>query len=70
MPLFDRALVNQKDESNSFKLRLVTPTEVSKCTKTLRNDCSTGYNNIPVSFIKPVAEYLESPLKYHKSPLS
>ena len=50
-----------QDKSNSFKLRLVTPTEVSKCIKTLRNDCSTGYNNIPVSFIKPSAEYLESP---------
>ena len=53
-----------KDKSNSFKLRLVTPTEVSKCIKTLRNDCSTGYDNIPVSFIKPVAEYLESPLTF------
>ena len=53
-----------KDKSNSFKLRLVTPTEGSKCIKTLRNDCSTGYDNIPVSFIKPVAEYLESPLTF------
>ena len=33
-----------KDKSNSFKLRLVTPKEVSKCIKTLRNDCSTGYD--------------------------
>ena len=31
-----------KDKSNSSKLRLVTPTKVSKCIKTLRNDCSTG----------------------------
>ena len=29
-----------KDKSNSCKPRLVTPTEVSKCIKTLRNDCS------------------------------
>ena len=50
-----------KDKSNSFKLGLVTPTEVNKCIKTLRNDCSTGYD-IPVSFIKPVVECLESPL--------
>ena len=53
---------SSKDKSNSFKVWLVTPTEVSNCIKTLRNDCSTGYDNIPVSFIKPVAEYLESPL--------
>ena len=53
-----------KEKSNSFKFRLVTPAEVSKCIKTLRNDCSTGYDNIPVSFIKPVAEYLESPLTF------
>ena len=40
-----------KDKSNSFKLRLVMPTEVNKCIKTLCDDCSTGYDNIPVSFI-------------------
>ena len=56
-----------KDKSNSFKLRLVTLTEVSKSIKTLRNDCSTGYDNIPVSFIKPLAEYLESPLTFIKN---
>ena len=46
------------DKSNRFRLRLVTPTEMSKCIKTLRNDCSTVYDNIPLSFIKPKAEYL------------
>ena len=30
----------------------------------MRNDCSTGYDKIPVPFIKPVAEYLEPPLKF------
>ena len=49
-----------KDKSNSFTLRLATPTEVSKCIKTT----FTVYDNIPVSFIKPVAEYLESPLTF------
>ena len=43
-----------KDKSNSFKLRLVTSTEVNKCTKTLHSDYSTGYDHIPVSFTKPV----------------
>ena len=53
-----------KDKSNSFKLRLITPTEVNKYIKTLRNDCSTSYDNIPLSFLKPVTEYLESPLTF------
>ena len=53
--------------SNSFKLRLVTPTGGIKCIKILHNDCSTGYDNIPVSFIKPVSEYLESPLTFIKN---
>ena len=57
-------ITSLKNKSNSFKLGLVTPTEVSKCIKTLRKDCSTGYDNIPVSFIKPVAKYLESPLTF------
>ena len=51
-----------KDKSNSLKLRLVSPAEVDKCIKTLCNDCFIGYDNVPVLFIKPVAEYLESPL--------
>ena len=57
-------ITSLKDKSNSFKVRLVTTTEVRNCIKTLRNDWSTGYNNIPVSFIKPVPEYLESPLTF------
>ena len=28
----------------------------------LRNDCPTGYDNIPAMFIKPVVEFLVSPL--------
>ena len=60
-----RSYINSlKDKSNSFKLRLFTVTEVSNCINTLRSDCSTGYVNIPVSFIKPVAEYLESSLMF------
>ena len=30
----------------------------------LRNDCSAGYDNIPAMFIKPVLEYLVSPLAF------
>ena len=48
----------------SFKLQKVTYIDVIKSLKSLRNDCSTGYDNIPVSFIKPIAEYIASPLTF------
>ena len=35
--------------------------EILKCIKTILNDCSTGYDHIPASFIKPVSEFLVSP---------
>ena len=49
---------------DSFKLQKVTYNDVLKSLKPLRNDCSTGYDNIPVSFIKPIAEYIASPLTF------
>ena len=45
---------------DNFKLQKLTYNDVLKSLKSLRNDCSTGYNNIPVSFIKPIAEYIAS----------
>ena len=47
---------------DSFKLQKVTYNDVLKSLESLRNDCSTGYDNIPVYFIKPIAEYIASPL--------
>ena len=38
--------------------------EVLKITKSLRNDCSTGCDNIPIFLIKPVAEYISLTNKY------
>ena len=49
---------------NPFHLQHTTIETVIKIIKSLRNDCSTGYDNIPVSFIKPVAEYIASPLTF------
>ena len=49
---------------DSFKLQKVTYNDTVKSLKSLRNDCSTGYDNIPVSFIKPIAEYIASPLTF------
>ena len=30
----------------------------------IRNDCSTGYDHIPASFIKPVSAFLVSPITF------
>ena len=49
---------------DSFKLQKVTYNDIVKSLKSLRNDCSTGYDNIQVSSIKPIAEYIVSPLTF------
>ena len=41
----------------SFKLKKVTKNDILKSPESLRNDYSTGYDNIPVSFMKPIVEY-------------
>ena len=48
----------------SFNLQKVTYNEALKSLKLLQNDCSTGYDNTPVSFIKPIAEYIASSLTF------
>ena len=32
----------------------------------IRNDCLMGYYHIPASFIKPVSEFLVTPITYNK----
>jgi len=55
---------NLRDCENSFALNEIIYEETLKCIKSLRNDCSTGHDNIPVNFIKPIAEYIASPLTF------
>ena len=38
--------------------------EVLKIIKSLRSDFSTAYDNIPIFLIKPVVEYISSPLAF------
>ena len=45
-------------------MQRITYNEVIKSLKSLRNDCSTGDSNIPVSFIRPIAKYIASPLTF------
>ena len=49
-------IVSLISSHDSFKLQKVTYNDVLKSLESLRNYCSTGYDNIPVSFIKPTAE--------------
>ena len=49
---------------NLFNLRQVTHTEVLKELTTMRNDSSTGPDQIPAKYLKLVAEYIASPLTH------
>ena len=48
----------------SFKLRSVSYKETLEEVKSIRNDCSTGNDNIPISLVKLVAENIVSPFPY------
>ena len=52
------------DKENAFQLQPATYENIEKCIKMIRNDCSTGYDHIPATFIKPVSEFLVSPITY------
>ena len=49
---------------NLFNLHQVTHTEVLKELTTMRNDSSTGPDQIPAKYLKLVAEYIASPLTH------
>ena len=51
-------------KNNGFQLQTVSYEDVDQCLRPLRNDCSTGYENIPTMFIKPIAGLLVSPLTF------
>ena len=45
-----------------IQFRAATYKEVSKIISSLRNDCSSGYDGIPIKYLKPVSDYITSPL--------
>ena len=51
-------------KENAFQLQPVTYENTEKCIKMIRNDCSTGYDHIPATLIKPVSEFLVSPITF------
>ena len=57
--------VTSSSENNTkeqFELQTTNFDQVLKIIKSLRNDYSTGYDNIPIFLIKPVPEYISSPI--------
>ena len=55
-------IIPEQESDGAFFTKYTTFTEVIKFISELRNDCSSGFDNIPVKFIKPVAEEITSPI--------
>ena len=49
---------------NQFNFKHVTRDQILKELKSIRNDCSSGYDNLPILLIKPIACHLGSPLTH------
>ena len=62
--LYDLLKSLPNTDEPSFVLNKVKPDEVMTQIRELRSDCSTGIDQIPAKFIKPVASYLASPLAH------
>ena len=52
------------DKENAFQLQQVTYENTERCIKMTRNDCSTGSYHILATFIKPVSQFLVSPITF------
>ena len=50
------------DDATKIQFRPATYEEVTKIISSLRNDCSSGYDGIPIKYLKPVSDYITSPL--------
>ena len=55
---------NLPDENYIFTLKESNYIEIRKELKNIRNDCSTGFDCTPPELIKPVSDYLASPLTH------
>ena len=59
------SLLNNLPDENydqSFHLNHTNYNEVYKIITNLKNHCSSGHDNIPARYLKPVAEYVTSPM--------
>ena len=51
-----------EDEADSFTIIHTSYEEIRKIILDLRNDCSSGFDQIPAKLMKPVVDYITSPL--------
>ena len=49
---------------NQFIVSKVSYEQVLSELKSIRSDCSSGYDNISMTFLKPIIDYIASPLTY------
>ena len=55
-------LLNRVPDTNAFTMNYTTYDEVQKIILNLRNDCSSGHDNIPVKFLTPVVDQITPPI--------
>ena len=60
--IINATAAGQVPNSNAFTISYTTYDEVQKIILNLRNDCSSGHNNILVKFLKPVVDQITSPI--------
>ena len=53
-----------KTKEQEFSIKHTSYNEVAKIIKSLRNDTSTGFDTIPSKYVKPVSEFLISPITH------
>ena len=53
---------NTNENRDTFTLKPTTYDAVKKEINNLKNDCSTGFDTIPVKYLKPASEYIASPV--------
>ena len=57
-------MLPESSTTEQFELQTTNSDGVLKIIKSLCNDCSTEYDNIPIFLVKPVAEYISLPLPF------
>ena len=53
---------NTNENQDTFTLKRTTYDAVKKEINNFKNDCSTGFDTIPVTYLKPASEYIASPI--------
>ena len=56
--------IPDNNDQESFTIQPTSYNEVMAILKSLRNDCSTGFDCIPIKYVKMVADILASPLTH------